>query len=138
MIKYYVNDRGINWAFDSREEAEKKAREIGGKVERRIFWRYFAPYYSTTSGIREITGKDLASAIESNFDRIIRDHFEFGAGYHLNYAALEKTIEGAELVIDLNVLGILGTPGKRKSKRIRIEGVEPGDMDSEKIDLLSK
>ena len=138
MIKYYVNDRGVNWAFDSQEEANKKAKEIGGKVESRIFWRYYAPYYSTTSGTREITGKDFVSAVESNFDRIIRDHFDFGPGYHLNYAAIEKAVDGADLVVDFNVLGKLGALGERKSKRIRIEGVEPGDMDSEKIDLLSK
>lgn len=140
MKKYYVEDRGLNWTFNSLEKAEKKATEIGGKVESRIFWQYYAPYYTAgTSGTREITGKDLESAINANFDQILKDYdLEGLSGHVLHYVAMEKAEEGAELVIDLTKLGKMEKPGERISKRIQIEGVEPGDMDGEKVILFAK
>lgn len=140
MKKYFVDDRGLKWAFDTQENAEKKAAEIGGKVESTICWAYFGPYCNgRTGGTREITGKDLKSAIETNFDKILSDHDMSGlSGHVLHYVAVEKAEKGAELVIDLTKLGKMEKPGERISKRIQIEGVEPGDMDSEKVILFAK
>lgn len=140
MRKYYVNDRGLNWTFDSLERAQKKANEIGGKVESRVFWKYYAPYYTVgTSGTREITGKDLKSAINANFDQILKDYdLEGLSGHILYYVALEKAEKGAELVIELIKLGKMEKPGERISKRVQIEGVELEDMENEKIVLFEK
>lgn len=140
MKKYFVNDRGLNWSFDSLSRAEKKANEIGGKVESRVFWSYYAPYYSAgTSGTREITGEGLESAITANFNQILKDYDMEGlSGHVLHYAAIEKSEEGAELIIDLTKLGKMEKPGERISKRVQIEGVEPEDMDGEKVILFSK
>lgn len=140
MKKYFVNDRGLNWTFDSLEKAQKKAAEIGGKVESRVFWSYYAPYYTAgTSGTREITGENLKSAINANFDQILKDYdLEGLSGHALHYVAIEKAEEGAELVIDLTKLGKMEKPGERVSKRVQIEGVEPGDMDGEKVILFAK
>ena len=89
MKKYFVNDRGLNWTFDSLEKAQQKAEEIGGKVESCVFWKYYAPYYSAgTSGTREITGKNLESAITANFNQILKDYDMEGlSGHILHYAA---------------------------------------------------
>lgn len=140
MKKYFVNDQGLNWNFDSLEKAEKKADEIGGKVESRVFWSYYAPYYTAgTSGTREITGKDLESAINANFDQILKDYNMEGlSGHVLHYAAIERAEEGAEVVIELTKLGKMGKTGERISKRVQIEGVEPEDMGCEKIILFAK
>ena len=140
MKKYFVNDRGLNWTFDSLEKAEKKADEIGGKVESRVFWSYYAPYYTAgTSGTREITGKDLESAINANFGQILKDYDMEGlSGHVLHYSAIEKSEEGAELIIDLTKLGKMEKPGERISKRVQIEGVEPEDMVDKKIILFAK
>ena len=140
MKKYYVNERGTNWVYDSLEKAREKADKIGGKVESRVFWEYYAPYYSEgTSGTRQISGKDLIGAIESNFNRIIEDYgLGGGSGYKLNYVALEKAVDGAELVVDLYPLGRLGKPGNRVSKRIQIEGVEPEDLTVDKYEFELK
>ena len=124
MKKYFVNDRGLNWTFDSLEKAQKKAAEIGGKVESRVFWSYYSPYYTAgTSGTREITGENLKSAINANFDQILKDYdLEGLSGHALHYVAIEKAEEGAELVIDLTKLGKMEKPGERVSKRVQIEG----------------
>ena len=135
MRQYYVDDRGLRWVFDSKGKAENKAKETGGKVESRVFWRYYAPYYTAgTSNYREITGIDLFGAIESNFNQIIKDYNMSGvAGYRLNSAELKRTDNGAELVIDLNKYGKLEQLGERASERIQIEGVEPEDMNEETL-----
>ena len=140
MKKYFVNDRGLNWTFESEEKAQQKAEEIGGKVESCVFWKYYAPYYSAgTSGTREITGKKLESAITANFNQILKDYDMEGlSGHILHYAAIEKAEEGAELVIELTKLGKMEKPGERISKRVQIEGVEPEDMGCEKIILFAK
>ena len=140
MKKYFVNDRGLKWSFDGLEKAEKKADEIGGKVESRVFWKYYAPYYSAgTSGTREITGEGLESAITANFNQILKDYDMEGlSGHILHYAAIEKAEEGAEVVIELTKLGKMEKPGERISKRVQIEGVEPEDMGCEKIILFAK
>lgn len=140
MKKYFVDDRGLKWSFDSLEKAETKAAEIGGKVESRIFWSYYAPYYTAgTSGTREITGENLKSAINANFDQILKDYDMEGlSGHVLHYVAIEKAEEGAELVIDLTKLGKMEKPGEKISKRIQIEGVELEDIENEKIILFKK
>ena len=140
MKKYYVADGGMEWVFDSLEKAKKKADEIGRKVESRVFWSYYAPYYTAgTSGTREITGKDMESAINANFDQILKDYdIEGLSGHILHYVAIEKAEEGAELIIDLTKLGKMEKPGERISRRIQIEGAEPGDMDGEKVILFVK
>ena len=140
MKKYFVNDRGLKWTFENEEKAQKKAEEIGGKVESCVFWKYYAPYYSAgTSGIREITGEGLESAITANFNQILKDYDMEGlSGHILHYAAIEKAEEGAEVVIELTKLGKMEKPGERISKRVQIEGVEPEDMGCEKIILFAK
>ena len=132
MKKYYVDDRGLRWSFNSFEKAQEKADEINGKVGGAVCWTYYA------GGTREITGKDLKSAIETNFDKILNDYDMEGlSGHILHYVALEKVENGAGLVIELTKLGKMEKPGERISRRIQIEGVEPGDMDGEKVILFA-
>lgn len=140
MKKYFVDDHGLKWTFNNLEKAEKKAAEIGGKVESRIFWQYYAPYYTTgTSGTKEITGENLESAITANFNQILKDYDMEGlSGHILHYAALEKSESGAELIITLTKLEKMEKPGEKISKRIQIEGVELEDMENEKIILFKK
>lgn len=140
MKEYFINDRGLEWVFSNLEKARKKAEEIGGKVESRILWKYYAPYYTgSQNGTRNITGRDLVRAIESNFNQILKDYDMEGlSGHILNYVAVEKAEDGAELVIDLTKLGYMGNPGQRVSKRVQIQGVEPGDMIDEKVILFEK
>ena len=128
MKKYFVDDHGLKWTFNNLEKAEKKAAEIGGKVESRIFWQYYAPYYT-----------NLESAITANFNQILKDYDMEGlSGHILHYAALEKSESGAELIITLTKLEKIEKPGEKISKRIQIEGVELEDMENEKIILFKK
>ena len=141
MKKYYVKDNGVEWEFGDKENARKKADEIDGEVEERIFWQYFAPYYTTrTSGNRKISGKDLVSAIEGNFDQIIKDYdMSGGSGYKLNAVVLKRSGQTAELIIDLNRLGKDWKPYEKVSKTITIEGVEENDIEgSEYVFRINK
>ena len=56
MKHYIVDDNGMQWSFESKEKAEKKAEELGIEVREKMAWRYYAPYYTCgTSNYREIT-----------------------------------------------------------------------------------
>lgn len=129
MKQYYVMDGNIRNTFKDVDAAKKWASEHGGAVESRVYWEYYAPYSSSTTKRREITGPSLIDAIEQNFRQIINDTGMNGlSGYKLTSVVLEKTPAGADLVVDLVKLGRLGAPGDRAYKKIKIEGVEPEDM----------
>ena len=138
MKEYYVVDRGLRWTCKNFDDAKKKALAVNGKVESRACWKYFAPYYtSSTSGYREITGENLIAAIEGNFKQIIQDYDISGcSGYKLNRVSLIKRDEGVELIIDANKLGKMEKIGERILKRIRIEGIEEEDMLVKSFDFL--
>lgn len=85
MKKYIVKDCGIEWSYENKEKAEKKAYELNTEVIEKTVWRYYAPYYASgTANYREITGKSLIEAVEKSFDKIMKD-YDFGgvAGYKL-------------------------------------------------------
>lgn len=133
MKEFYVEDRGIKWAYKSKEKADEKAREIGGEVKGETFWKYFAPFYGiTTSGDRKITGINLISAIESNFETIMKDNDLNGlSGYKLNQVKLVREDGTVYLIIDSHKLQKMGALGNRTVKKIKIEGVESGDFEED-------
>lgn len=134
MKHYIVDDNGMQWSFESKERAEKKAEELGTEVREKTAWRYYAPYYTCgTSNYREITGKNLCEAIEKNFDKIIKD-FSLGsaAGLKLKSAKIIPNGDSAKLEIVYRPLGKLGVDDKlEKSKTVEIEWVAEGDLEEE-------
>mgnify|MGYP007107254150 CR=1 FL=1 len=133
MKNYYVNDRGVEWVYSSKEKAERKAAELGKKVVEKTEWRYYAPYYSiSTSDYRKISGTSLASAIENNFDQIIKDFGLSGvAGYRLTSVKLVKNGDCANLIINLIPLGKLEKELAPIEKVVTIEWVTDDDLDNE-------
>lgn len=134
MKHYIVDDNGMQWSFESKERAEKKAEELGTEVREKTVWRYYAPYYTCgTSDYREITGRNLCEAIEKNFDKIIKD-FSLGsaAGLKLKSVKLIPNGDSAKLEIVYLPLGKLGVDDKpEKSKTVEIEWVAEGDLEEE-------
>ncbi len=115
---------------DTIKKEIEKAAEIGGEVKGETFWKYFAPFYTISTGdYRKITGTNLVSAIETNFKTIMNDNDLNGlSGYKLNQVKLVKEDGTVYLIIDSHKLQKMGMIGDRTVKKIKIEGVESKDF----------
>lgn len=140
MKKYIVKDRGIEWSYDNKEKAAKKATDLNTEVAEKTVWRYYAPYYTSgTANYREITGESLPDAIEKGFDRIIKDYDLGGvSGLKLKSVELQKENGYANLVIDFIPLGKLEAEFPEETKVIKIEWVTDDEFRGEYTFTLNK
>lgn len=125
MKKYIVDDRGLEWSYEDKEKASKKATELGTKVTEKTVWRYYAPFYTAgTSNYREITGESLPAAIEKRFEHIIKDYnLGYAAGIKMMSAKLVKCDGYANLYIKYIPYGKLGEELAEKEQIVKIEWV---------------
>lgn len=133
MKKYIVKDRGIEWSYDNKEKAAKKAADLNTEVTEKTVWRYYAPYYTSgTANYREITGETLIDTIEKGFDQIIKD-YDFGgvSGLKLKSVKLQKEDGYANLVVDFIPLGKLGKELSEEEKAVKIEWVTDDEFQGE-------
>lgn len=140
MKKYIVKDRGIEWSYENREKADKKADDLNTEVIERTVWRYYVPYYTSgTANYREITGESLPDEIEKRFDQIIKDYDLSGvAGLKLKHVKLQKENGYASLTIDFIPLGKLGAELPEETKVIKIEWVTDDEFQGEYTFTLNK
>lgn len=125
MKKYIVNDRGVEWSYNDKDKAEKKATELNAKVIEKTVWRYYAPYYSSgLANYREITGKSLPVAIEEGFERIIKEYdLGYAAGVKIVTAKLVKCNGYANLSIKYIPYGKFKEELPEKEQVVKIEWV---------------
>lgn len=140
MKKYIVKDRGIEWGYDDKEKAIRKADEIHGKVIEKTVWRYYAPYYTSgTANYREIAGSSLIETVEKSFEQIVKDYDLGGvAGLKLKSVKIQKENGYANLTIDYMPLGKLGENSRQEEKVIKIEWVDDDEFSGEYVFNLSK
>jgi len=133
MKKYIVNDRGIEWSYNNKEKAMKKATELKTKVTEKTVWRYYAPFYTSgTADYREITGESLPAAIEERFERIIKDYdLGYAAGVKIVAAKLVKCDGCVSLSIKYIPYGKIREELPEKEQVVKIEGVTDEEFTGE-------
>lgn len=135
MKEFLVKDKGINWAYKNKEKADLKAQELGVKVECDEYWYYMGiPHGNSEKCI--LRGGNFIKAIESNIiDIVKKTDTAARPGYSFKNVSIERMEGSVYLVLEYYNHGKLNENRDFVSRKVKIEGVENEDFNTQKYDI---